>query len=257
MLLTDIRNGGVWSGSHQPELSRGCSDSNSDMGMRRAFLFALLVISVLFSGTLQARRGGGTFRGGAAGHSRFHDSRNSNATFVPLWYDVPAEYESPAFPVSSLESYKSQPAARKTPAANSQIIEVPNTANSAASKPLLPAMFVLRNGERLEARRYLLTYDNLSFTVEHQQRTIPLAMLDIKATVAANHERGINLRIPADRSEISVGFSGAALSRDLELLFSFLSYGEIPDLGAAMVGQSTATRSCAFISPLAARRSAA
>ncbi len=78
--------------------------------------------------------------------------------------------------------------------------------NSAASKPLPPAMFILRNGERLEARRYLLTHDNLSFTVDRRQRTIPLAMVDIDATVAANRERGIDLRIPADRSEISVGF---------------------------------------------------
>jgi len=67
-------------------------------------------------------------------------------------------------------------------------------------------MFILRNGERFEARRYLLTHDNLSLTVDRRQRSIPLAMLDIDATVAANRERGIDLRIPADRSEISVGF---------------------------------------------------
>jgi hypothetical protein len=105
-----------------------------------------------------------------------------------------------------MEPGKSRPAARKIPAAGAQIIEVPGTANAAASQPLPPAMFILRNGERLEARRYLLTYDHLRFTVDRQQRTIPLAMLDIDATVAANRERGINVRIPADRSEISVGF---------------------------------------------------
>jgi hypothetical protein len=31
-------------------------------------------------------------------------------------------------------------------------------------------------------------------------------MLDLDAAVAANRERGIDLRIPADQSEISVGF---------------------------------------------------
>ena len=67
-------------------------------------------------------------------------------------------------------------------------------------------MFILTNGERLEAERYLLTHDNLYVTIDHQQRTIPLAMLDLNATVAADHERGIDLRIPADRNEISLSF---------------------------------------------------
>jgi hypothetical protein len=174
--------------------------------MQRAALFALLIDSVLFSGTLQARRGGGTFQGSAAGHSRLHNFRNFNPTFVPLWDDEPFEYESPPSPVIIMKSGKSQSAAHKIPAAGSRVIEVPDTANSAAFKPPPPAMFILRDGERFEARRYLFTYDHLRFTIDRQQRTIPLAMLDSNATVAANRERGINLRISADRSEISVGF---------------------------------------------------
>lgn len=67
-------------------------------------------------------------------------------------------------------------------------------------------MFILMSGERIEVRRYLLTHDRMYLTVDHQQRTIPLAMLDISATVAANHERGIEMRIPADPSEISLSF---------------------------------------------------
>jgi len=172
--------------------------------MQRAALSALLVASVLFAGNLQARRGGGTFRGGAAGHSHFHISRNSNAILVPLWYDEPSESESPPFII--VQPDKSEPATRKIPAVSSQIIEVPGTASLAASKPSPPAIFILRNGERFEARRYLLTHDNLSLTVDRRQRTIPLAMLDLDAAVAANRERGIDLRIPADQSEISVGF---------------------------------------------------
>ena len=38
------------------------------------------------------------------------------------------------------------------------------------------------------------------------QRTIPLDMLDINATIAANREREVDLRIPADRNEISLSF---------------------------------------------------
>ncbi len=35
---------------------------------------------------------------------------------------------------------------------------------------------------------------------------IGLDRLDLDATIAANHERGIDLRIPADRNEISLSF---------------------------------------------------
>jgi hypothetical protein len=64
----------------------------------------------------------------------------------------------------------------------------------------------LANGERLEARRFLLTASNLSVSVDRHERTIPLDMLDLEATIAANRERGIELRVPADRTEIFLSF---------------------------------------------------
>jgi hypothetical protein len=87
-----------------------------------------------------------------------------------------------------------------------QVIEIPVAANASAAKMLPPTVFILANGERLEARRFLLTASNLSFSIDRQQRTIPLNRLDLDATIAANHERGIDLRIPADRNEISLSF---------------------------------------------------
>ena len=96
--------------------------------------------------------------------------------------------------------------ARELPAPNPKVIELPGTADSTASKPLPPAMFILTNGERIEAQTYLLTHDKLHVTVDRQPRTIPISLLDINATLAANRERGINLRIPADRNEISLSF---------------------------------------------------
>jgi hypothetical protein len=99
---------------------------------------------------------------------------------------------------------RSRSTAREVPAP--KVIELPGTADSAASKPLPQAMFILTNGERIEAQTYLLTHDKLHVTVDRQQRTIPISMLDINATIAANRERGINLRIPADRNEISLSF---------------------------------------------------
>lgn len=89
----------------------------------------------------------------------------------------------------------------------SQFIEIPSAANAAAPrKPPPPAVFVLVNGDRLEVRRFLLSASLLSVSIDRQQRTVPLSMLDIGATLSANHDRGIDLRIPDDRNEISLSF---------------------------------------------------
>ena len=71
---------------------------------------------------------------------------------------------------------------------------------------LPPTIFILANGERLETRRYVLTASNLSVSIDRQQRTVPRDLLDINATITANHERGIDLRIPVDGNEISLSF---------------------------------------------------
>jgi hypothetical protein len=90
--------------------------------------------------------------------------------------------------------------------ARPQVIEIPGNANSAASQTLPPAVFILTSGQRLEARRYTLTPEILYLTVDRQPRSVPLSLLDIDATIAADRARGIDLRIPADRGEIFVGF---------------------------------------------------
>jgi hypothetical protein len=46
----------------------------------------------------------------------------------------------------------------------------------------------------------------LRLTVDGKPRTIPLADLDLKASTAANRERGINVRIPTNPNEIVMGF---------------------------------------------------
>jgi hypothetical protein len=198
--------------------------------MLRAPLLALLVF-VLFTGTLQAQRGGGMARDGggregigpgSGGHSGFRsrspgDSRRhtlrNDAILYPFWYGdydnygEPFEEEQPAPPLMMAQSIRSRPAAQTLPPAAPMLIELPGTADLAVpAKPLPSAVFILTNGERLQAQRYLLTHDRLYLTISRQQRTIPLGMLDIEATVSANHQRGIELRIPADRNEISLSF---------------------------------------------------
>ena len=38
------------------------------------------------------------------------------------------------------------------------------------------------------------------------QRTIPLSAVNLSETVAANRERGIDLKIPKNKAEITLGF---------------------------------------------------
>jgi hypothetical protein len=213
--------------------------------MPRAALLTALVAFVL-TGSLQAQRAGGTFQSSAAGMGvrsgfvgprgfppgsvprtgffarrgfpkRFHLRHDSlGGVLVP--YFVPDEesfaYEQPypeietnvpVSPVVLTPDYR-QARIPASPAAKPQVIEVPGAANPTDVNALPPAMFVLKNGERLETRRFVLTASYLSVSIDLQQRTIPFEMLDIAATIAANHERGIDLRIPADRNEISLSF---------------------------------------------------
>jgi hypothetical protein len=183
-------------------------------------LSTLLAVSFVFAGIAQAQRvSGGAARGGSfsgfSGHSGFRSGfRTTRSRFqnfrndALFWDDGAFEYaepdESGAPPLTIAQSGWSRSAKQEIPAASPKVIEVPGS--SAPSKPLPPATFILKNGERLETRRYLLTYDNLYVTVDRQQRTIPLSMVDMTATITADRERGIDLRVPADRREISLSF---------------------------------------------------
>ena len=199
--------------------------------MPRTALFGLLVASVLggsfLVGSSQAQRATATFHGnggrspgrsgfvgqrGSAhrfGRSHFHHD-GGGAVWAPYFfpYDEPVGYEQPyPEPVRNGPAPPAEsPRTAEPPVPKAQVIEIPGAANATAPKVLPPTIFILANGERLETRRYLLTATNLSFSIDRQQRTVPFDMLDIEATIAANHERGIDLRIPADRNEISLSF---------------------------------------------------
>jgi hypothetical protein len=124
--------------------------------------------------------------------------------------DAEAESEGPAPPLVTVRADGRLPREPEPPAAKPLVIEVPSevpsAANSRDTKTLSPTVFILEDGERVETRRFLLTASVLSFSVDRQQRVVPFDMLDINATIRANHERGIDLRIPVDRNEISLSF---------------------------------------------------
>jgi hypothetical protein len=87
-----------------------------------------------------------------------------------------------------------------------KLIEVPQSKEAPVARRQLPALFVLKNGERLESRDYFLTAESLQIQVGHQRREIPIDTLDLDATIAANHERGIEVTIPRDRTAVFVSF---------------------------------------------------
>jgi len=87
-----------------------------------------------------------------------------------------------------------------------KLIEVPQSKEVPVAKQQPATLFVLKDGGRLESRFYLLTYQSLQIEVDRQQRTIPVSALDLDATIAANHQRGIEVKIPRDSSAIFLGF---------------------------------------------------
>ena len=187
--------------------------------MRRAAFVALLITSLPLY--LRAQKGavGGAHAGigpphhgyvQGAGHARHHRNGYGWGAFPYFFPDyetgwpeeVPRTTEEAPLVRVRDESHLPQPA----PPLPAQVIEIPNTAASAQRKPLPATVFVLTTGERFETQRYLLTANSISLTVQRDQKTIPLQMVDLDATIAANRDRGVNLRIPNDRNEISVRF---------------------------------------------------
>lgn len=88
----------------------------------------------------------------------------------------------------------------------SSVVNVPLAPSVPGSKPLPKTVFFFLNGEQLEADRYLLRPGVLELTVDGRPRQIPLSTLDLKKTVAVNHQRGIDFKIPTTSSEIFLAF---------------------------------------------------
>jgi len=187
--------------------------------MLRAGSLAALVFAFLLTPSLEAQRAGG-FHGfaGAPGHSLhsgqrgFGNGRSNRGRRGALWspYFLPdgePYYEEPGPESAEPERpvVYAPPERERRPAA-AHVIEIPGAADAKQVKPSAPAMFVLTNGERLEAQRFLLTASSLSVNLGRRERVIPLEAVDLDATTAANRERGINLQIPADHNEILLSF---------------------------------------------------
>ncbi len=200
--------------------------------MLRAALFALLVASVL-GGSLHAQRVTAGFHGAGnsarlSGRSGFAGHRVSQYAFYSRhWrlhggfgsdlfpYDEPfgvaqtdgEAMADEAMPLAVIQRPEERSLREPEPhALKPLVIEIPSAPNAGAAKLSPLAVFILANGERVETRRFLLTASVLTLSIDRRQRDVPFHMLDINATISANRERGIDLRIPLDRNEISLGF---------------------------------------------------
>jgi len=99
-----------------------------------------------------------------------------------------------------------------------KIIEIPSSKsqqrNSAlheeklkAPTKVVPAVFVLADGQRLEAQHYTIT-NKFVYLTESQgtTRTVPIANLNLTATISANKQRGIDLRVPSSSNQVLLSF---------------------------------------------------
>jgi thiol-disulfide isomerase/thioredoxin len=88
-----------------------------------------------------------------------------------------------------------------------KVIDVPQTGSRGAPlKPSPKTVFVFKNGERLEVDHYSIDAGVLHLTKDGQQRAVALSTLDIKSSLDVNHERGVELKIPQSRSEVTIAF---------------------------------------------------
>ncbi|HZR67222.1 MAG TPA: hypothetical protein VFA85_18930 [Terriglobales bacterium] len=80
---------------------------------------------------------------------------------------------------------------------------------AAARQPLPPAVLVFRDGHREEITSYSIIGDSIHaksdyWTTGSWNRTIPVAALNIPATLAQNRDRGVNFELPSSPDEIMI-----------------------------------------------------
>ncbi len=87
-----------------------------------------------------------------------------------------------------------------------KVIDLPRYQSSQPAKPLPKTIFIFTSGERIETDRYTFDAGSLHVWTEGKPRVIAISLLDMKATLAVNHERGIELKVPKSGSEVFLAF---------------------------------------------------
>ena len=181
--------------------------------MFRVAFMALALVGSLLTAPVEGQRNGPGF----GRSTTFHAGQRSSGRFAPgfsrhagfYWpYFVPDDegFWTQETEQEPLQRILYSPPSPEQPVSEALLIEIPGTSEEKKAAPSPPAIFVLTNGERVEAQRFLLTATSVTLNIGHTQRVIPIAAVDLDSTVAANRQRGLRLQIPADRNEIFLGF---------------------------------------------------
>lgn len=70
-------------------------------------------------------------------------------------------------------------------------------APSQPAQPQEPSVLVFRDGHQLEVQNYAIVSDTLYDFTHGHVRKVPLSQLDLRATVKANDDRGVDFTLPA------------------------------------------------------------
>jgi hypothetical protein len=148
-------------------------------------------------------------------HHDHHAHGNDNVVVYPVPYAVPYPVAVPAEVEPDAEEYSQdqyiggptifdrrgpgQPAGYAAPEtasspapANSPSAE----SNDDASVDTIPTELVFKDGHTVEVANYAIVGDTLYDMTEGHRRRVPLADLDLNATVQANDNRGVDFRVP-------------------------------------------------------------
>ena len=127
----------------------------------------------------------------------FYDDRYAGAPVQPTPVVVVKEDPPPA-PVPVVQPVPVDP----------KIIEVPDTPRRTGNAAkMIPAIFILNDGRRVETQSYTITDSILTIKQPHRTvQQIPLTQVNVEATLSANHERGLDLQLPENTSEILISF---------------------------------------------------
>ncbi len=90
------------------------------------------------------------------------------------------------------------------PPPSPKLIEVPQTEENYTPRPKIVAIFIFKNGDRIETDNYLVTKDAVFITNGGQKTRYPIGSVDRAATQAANTQRGIVITFPKSNSEFNL-----------------------------------------------------
>jgi hypothetical protein len=152
-------------------------------------------------------------------NNHFHHGNNFGRTAIYPYgfyddfygdrYPEVVEQPAPVVVVRDERPVASAPVMPALPPADPKMIEVPSGPNGIAKGPAAPvtAIFILSDGRKIEAQNYTVTDKFLTVKESHRPAVqIPVDQLNVDATLAANHARGLDLQLPESKSEILLSF---------------------------------------------------